>query len=115
DPSSAGVNELISPAIALPTGLAQLAFTHNYNTESGYDGGVLEIKIGSGAFTDILTAGGSFASGEYNQTLSPSGANPMAGRRAWSGTSGGFVTTVVNLPSAASGQNVQFRWRCGAD
>jgi len=31
---------------------------------------VLEIKIGAGSFTDILTAGGSFESGGYNGTIS---------------------------------------------
>ena len=34
---------------------------------------------------------------------------------AWSGYSGGFITTAVNLPAAANGQNVQFRWRMGSD
>ena len=63
--ASVGVNELDSPTITLPAGSAQLTFRQNYNLESGYDGGVLEIKIGSGAWTDIVTAGGSFASGGY--------------------------------------------------
>src|SRR6185295_8914631 len=107
--------------INLPATSAQLRFRHNYNLEAsgapttGYDGGVLEIKIGGGAFTDILSAGGSFVSGGYDHTISTGFANPIAGRQAWSGNSGGFITTVVNLPPAASGQPVQFRWRCGSD
>ena len=72
------------------------------------------MKIGAGAFTDILTAGGNFVTGGYNQALNTS-SNPLGGRQAWSGDSAGFVTTTVALPSAAAGQNVQFRWRCGSD
>jgi hypothetical protein len=40
---------------------------------------------------------------------------------AWSGLSGGtaeipaYITTVVNLPGAAAGQNVQLKWRLGSD
>jgi hypothetical protein len=41
--------------------------------------------------------------------------SPIAGRQAWSGNSGGFITTTVNLPAAAQGQNVVFRWRRATD
>jgi PKD repeat protein len=121
DAAAAGVNALVTPLIALPGTATQLSFSHWYDLEAassgtvGYDGGVLEIKIGSGAFTDILAAGGSFVGGGYNHTLSSSFGNPLAGRQAWSGQSGAFVSTVINLPSAALGQSVQFRWRCGSD
>lgn len=110
-----GTNTLVTPAITLPAGSSQLTFRQNYDLESGYDGGVLEIKIGAGAFTDIITAGGSFVAGGYNAALSTSYGNPLGGRSAWTGTSGSFITTTVNLPAGASGQTVQFRWRCATD
>jgi len=121
DSAGAGVNALVSPVIPLPTGQSQLTFRQKYTLEAsssagtGYDGGVLEISIGGGAFTDILAAGGSFLSGGYNDTLSSSFGNPLGGRQAWSGSSGGFVTSVVSLPAAAEGQSVQFQWRCATD
>jgi hypothetical protein len=115
NPSDIGVNELVVTNIAIGSSLAQLTFKNNYDLEDGFDGGVLEIKIGSGAFTDILAAGGSFASGGYNYTLSTYYGNPLGGRQAWSGYSGSFITTVVNLPAAAAGQNIQLKWRCGSD
>jgi PKD repeat protein len=120
DPAAIGTNELVTPVITLPAAAVQLSFRHNYNLEAGsgttgFDGGVLEIKIGNGTFTDILAAGGSFASGGYTRTISSSYGNPLAGRQAWSGNSGGFTNTVVNLPTAALGQNIQLRWRCGTD
>jgi hypothetical protein len=118
--SSSGVNELRSPLIGINAGAAQLSFRTSYNMESdsasvgtAYDGGVLEIKIGNGSFNDILAAGGSFVAGGYTHTIYSG--NPLAGRQAWSGSSGGFITSIVNLPSAASGQSIQLRWRCGTD
>jgi hypothetical protein len=96
-----------------PTG--QLSFFRNVNLENGFDGMVLEISINGGPFTDIITAGGSFVSGGYNGTISVNFGSPIAGRSAWTGNSGGFVQTVVNLPAAANGQYVIFRWRRATD
>ncbi len=121
DPGSIGVNELVTPSFVIGSPSARLMFAQNYslyasttNSSIGYDGGVLEIKIGGGSFQDILAAGGSFAVGGYNTTLSSDYGNPLAGRQAWSGNSLEFVTAIVNLPAAAAGQSIQLRWRCGA-
>ena len=110
-----GVSELISPSVAILLPTAQLSFRHNYNTDAGFDGGVLEIQVGSGAFADIIQAGGSFASNGYTQVLGSGSLNPIGGRSAWTGNSGGFVTTTVNLPAAAAGQNIVLKWRFGTD
>jgi hypothetical protein len=120
EPASAGVNALVSPQIPLPSDPSQLVFRNKYSLEAGaagtgYDGAVLEIKIGTGSFIDILDAGGSFVTGGYNCTLARSYSNPLAGRQVWSGDSHGFLTTIVTLPAAASGQTIQLRWRCGTD
>jgi N-acetylneuraminic acid mutarotase len=116
NPATVGLSELETPPIALPSAASRLTFRNKYITESTFDGGVLEIKIGAGAYADIVTAGGSFVSGGYNATLGTLFSNPLAGRNAWSGTSaGGYINTVVNLPPAASGQTVQLKWRMGSD
>jgi uncharacterized repeat protein (TIGR01451 family) len=123
EPTTAGVAELLSPTVAVSTSTAQLSFRQNYNFEidpalltNAYDGGVLEIKIGAGPFQDILAAGGSFASNGYNRSISSTNTdNPLFGRQVWSALSPGFITTLVNLPAAAAGQNVQFKWRFGTD
>src|SRR4029453_10111690 len=85
-----------------------------------YDGCVLEIKIGIGAFQDIIAAGGSFVTGGYTGTIStglssPIAGAPAAGRRAGRGSSAAFSTTTVTLPPAAQGQNVILRWRVATD
>ena len=118
--ATTGEASLTSPSFSISSSSAQLSFRNNFNLENTFDGGVLEIKIGAGSFTDIVTAGGSFASGGYTgvlQTFSGCAAtpNPLAGRNSWTGTSGGYITTVVNLPASAAGQTVQLRWRAGFD
>ncbi len=122
DANNVGVNELVSPAINLPAGTSYLSFRHSYAFESdpahatnGYDGGVLEIKIGTNAYVDITNNGGIWIANGYNRKLDTIYSNPLAGRWAWSGTNGGFVTSTVSLPPAAAGQAVQFRWRAGTD
>ncbi|HEX7602244.1 MAG TPA: hypothetical protein VF316_11590, partial [Polyangiaceae bacterium] len=106
---------LDSPVFTVGSATANLTFKHNYALETSYDGGVLEISINGGAFNDILTAGGSFLSNGYNYTISSSYQSPIGGRRAWSGNSGGFILTSVQLPASAAGQPVKLRWRLGSD
>jgi hypothetical protein len=115
DPSVVSDKILTSPSLAIRTPSAQLVFRQNRNLENLFDGGVLEISIGGGAFQDILAAGGSFETRGYNGTVSTCCTNPLAGRQAWTGNSGGFVFTTVNLPAAAAGHSVVLRWRMGSD
>ncbi len=115
DPSTVHDIRLDSPAVPIQSANARLSFRNNYNTESGFDGGVLEISLGGGPFVDILAAGGSFASGGYNRTLSTGFSNPLPGRQAWSGNSNGYTSTIVLLPAAAAGQQTRLRWRMGTD
>jgi hypothetical protein len=96
----------------------QLTFRHNFNLQPGFDGGVLEISsfyINNGAFTDITdpAVGGSFVTGGYNSTIASGTGSPIAGRQAWSGNSGGFITTTVNLPLLVV--DGRLRWRMASD
>ena len=100
----------LSPPIAVTSSAAQLSFRPGpktwisrerplTTTNECFDGGVLEIQIGAGAFADILAAGGSFVANGYNNVIAPASAdNPLPSRQAWSGDSGGFITSIVNLP-----------------
>jgi hypothetical protein len=108
-------NRLISPSISINTVNAQLTFRHSFNTEDGFDGGVLEISSNGGQFLDILAAGGTVVTNGYNDTLSAYYDNPLAERPAWTGDSGGFITTIINLPPGAPGRSIQLRWRFGSD
>jgi uncharacterized repeat protein (TIGR01451 family) len=122
DPPTISDTRLDSPMIAVPASATApvLTFRNSYNLEAfpptvGYDGGVLEISIAGGAFQDVIAAGGSFVTGGYNLTISSSFGSPIGGRMAWSGNSGGYITTTINLPLAAAGQNIQLRFRRASD
>jgi uncharacterized repeat protein (TIGR01451 family) len=117
--STTTLNALQSATIPVTSASAQLTFRQNYNTEFEWDGGVLEISLDNGAtFADILTAGGTFVEGGYNFALISSAdgnTDPLFSRAAWTGSSGGYITTKVKLPAAAAGKNVKFRWLSGSD
>jgi hypothetical protein len=126
DPIYAGVNEMISPVFAVHTTDAALSFRNWYDLETTflrnrlYDGAVLEIRIGSGAWQDIIAAGGTFVTGGYDGLIDGCCQNPLAGRFGWSGRSGvnataEFITSSLKLPPSAAGQPVQLRWRVGSD
>ena len=116
DPTSTGGGtDLTSPSIPITTANSTLSFNHKFNTESGWDGGVLEISIAGAAFTDIEAAGGVFLANGYNGMLQGGTNNPITTRLGWSGDSGGYILTTVRLPATAAGQSVQFKWRFGAD
>ena len=110
DPPTVSDKRLNSPPIRIELlENAALTFRHNYAFENGFDGGVLEISIDSGPFQD---AGGFIFQGGYNGTISTCCGNPLAGRQAWTGSSGGFITTSVGLPQ---GHSSVLRWRMGSD
>lgn len=113
----AGVSDssLTSPSVFIDGANGRISFRHSFNTEAGFDGGVLEISIAGGAFQDIITAGGTFINNGYSSALDSTNGNPIGGRDAWNGNSGGYVTTIVDVPAAAIGQNVQLRWRFATD
>jgi hypothetical protein len=115
DPDVVSDKRLDSPAIAMFGTNARLTFRHNFNFQSDFDGGVLEISIHDGTFQDVISAGGSFITGGYNTTISAGSGSPIAGRQAWSGNSKGFVTTTVKLPSNTDFDFFRFRWRMGSD
>ncbi len=116
DPTTVGGgSDLTSPSIPITAQAATVSFRNRYDTEGGWDGGVLEISIGGGAFQDIIAAGGRFIQNGYNNTLGAGVNNPLANRTAWSGNSNGYITSIVQLPASAAGQNIQLKWRFGAD
>jgi extracellular elastinolytic metalloproteinase len=99
--------------ITLPSTPMNLTFQGYINAESGYDGGVVEISTNNGtSWTDL---GSKFTSGGYSGTLASFlSTNPLGGRSAFTGNSGGFVKSVINLASYA-GQTIKIRFRFGSD
>lgn len=119
-PASKTTTQLISPAIVVPASATdlKLKFWHYYSLESTKDGGRLEISTDGGTTwfdVESSNSGASFASNGYNTTITsdkPSSyTSQFSGMRAWSGNSGGFVETIVNLDATKfAGKTVRFRW-----
>jgi subtilisin-like proprotein convertase family protein len=88
-----------------------LTFWHWYNTQANFDGGVIEVSTnGGGAWTNVTD--NMFLQNGYNSTLGAGG--PLAGFRAFSGNSGGFRETKLDLSSFA-GQSIMIRFRFGTN
>jgi hypothetical protein len=117
DPDTISDKYLYSPSLTINpnTTSADLDFWHNYALEDGFDGGVLEISVNGGPFVDILAAGGFFKQGGYNGTISTCCGNPLAGRQAWTGNSGGFIETFVAGGLPLQGIPFVLRWRMASD
>lgn len=114
-------NRLDTPLLTASAFDPGISFQNNYNLESGRDGAVLEISspnINGGAFTDITdpAVGGSVNPG-YNSVISSAFQSPIAGRMAWSGNSGGYVSTQAFFGKAAFplAHNVKVRFRLVSD
>jgi len=120
DPPEISDKRLDTRNIAINSASAQLSFRNSFNLQDTFDGGVLEVSspnIAGGAFTDITNAavGGSFVAGGYTDIISTGQGNPIAGRMAWSGNSGGYISTVANLGPNVNGQTIKVRFRLGTD
>jgi uncharacterized delta-60 repeat protein len=93
-----------------------IIFWHNYNLQAGFDGGVLEMSINGGPFTDFVAAGGTFInSSGYNGTISTAFLSPIAGRAAWTGNSGGYTRAWGHLGPSPHGYHMVLRFRLGTD
>ena len=115
---------LISPTINVSSTAAQISFRNWFNTEHDppptevfWDGYVLEVSVNGGPFVDVTdpSIGGTFVSGPYTGEIDGTAGNPLAGRMAWSGNSGGYIDTSINLPASFNGQTIKLRWRFGTD
>jgi hypothetical protein len=121
DPNDVLDNRLYSPSFTY-SACARLSFRQNFDLEESsgtiaFDCGVLEININDTGWTDIVQAGGNFETGGYNHIgIETSFGNPLLPSRPnWSGNSGGFITTIIQLPASGAGLPVQLRWRMGSD
>jgi large repetitive protein len=112
---------LVSPVLAASaTEPFIVTLSHAYNLEAAgatlFDGGVIEVSTDGGVtFADVSTLG---VDPGYTGTLVATGANPLAGRRAFSSASPGFPARrplVLNFGTQFAGQNVQLRFRIGTD
>ncbi len=104
--SSSNAYAAMANAVTIPSG-AYLLFFHAFDTESSYDGGVIEYSANGGAWTSgssLIDSGKA-----YNGAISA-----LSGQQGFTGSSHGYVSTRLNLSSLA-GKSVKFRWRMVTD
>ena len=110
---------LVSPNLIIgDSGTFTMEFDHSFGFETDasgdYDGGVVEMSVDGGAWTDINPS-------VYNGTLITyaENANPLAGRKAFVKASAGTIHTVItppaNLAALPPGTTIKVRFRLGTD
>jgi Big-like domain-containing protein/fibronectin type III domain protein len=110
---------LVSPAQHVST-TTHLTFFHRFNTETGFDGGVLEVSTDNGAtWVDVVDSGGVFVAGAYGDMTAAGSGFVLSGRDTWGGLSDGFLTGDMNLTEvdlgALAGETINVRFRFGQD
>jgi hypothetical protein len=109
-------DRLIAPTQRLSS-TSHLIFWHRFQFEAGYDGGVVEVSTDGGStWVDAIAGGGSFVSGAYNGTISPSFGSPIAGRPAWTAGDATAAMSKVEINLGAfAGLEVRVRFRLACD
>lgn len=115
DPVTSSDHQLATTAAytILPASVSNyttLSFWHRFNTEEGWDGGVVEISTDGGSTWSDL--GSKMTSGKYNGSLG--GGSALANRQAYTGSISSFMKTTINLSSYAS-QSIKIRFRFASD
>ncbi|MCC5806444.1 MAG: S8 family serine peptidase [Opitutales bacterium] len=112
---------LVSPPIEIPADASnlQLRFWQRRSLHSSRQGGIMELSVNGGPWTDIAdpASGASFLSNGYNGTVSdigrPADRNPLDDKAAWTGSTSAFVETIIGLQDTFAGATVRFRWSLG--
>ncbi|MCB0646369.1 MAG: M36 family metallopeptidase [Saprospiraceae bacterium] len=96
---------------------AILSFWHKFDTEATWDGGVVEISVNNGPWSDL----GEYAiENGYPSNFSSNGSSNLAGRPGFTGDSellfgsSDFIKTSFDL-SEFGGQNIKIRFRFASD
>ena len=87
------------------------SFRHWINSEDGWDGGVIEIQTDGSTWFD---AGPYFTKNGYNKIIQSNPASAISGRDAFTGNSGGFIESILNLTSFEN-QTINIRFRFASD
>jgi len=116
DQSSTSDTFLTSPTISLPVDKSPLSFQfNNYqemednNGTACWDGGILEISVNAGAFTQVDNS--LLGTDPYDGAFS---GGPLSGAQGWCGDPQAYLNSIVDI-NAQAGDDVQFRFRVSTD
>jgi uncharacterized repeat protein (TIGR01451 family) len=109
----AGDQKLEIPSFSLPAGkMPRLHFWHKFNTEDGWDGGVVEITTNGGSTWNDL--GPVMVKNAYNSSLGAAPTCVLQTRQAFTGKIEDFQRTTVDLTNYA-GSTAKIRFWFGSD
>lgn len=91
----------------MPTATSTLSFWHSYNTESNWDGGVVQYSTDNGSNWNDL--GDYFIQNGYNGRIDNNSNTP-----AFSGNSSGFIESIIDL-GALQGSTIRIRFWMSCD
>ncbi|MDO9161009.1 MAG: hypothetical protein Q8N35_12705 [Methylococcaceae bacterium] len=99
------------------SGAVNLSFDHFYDFEQNWDGGVVNISVNGGAFTQVSAA--SFTQNGYSgiiQSIDDWGyAGDFNNLNVFTGTTTGFITSQANLGNFNAGDTLRIQFRGGWD
>ncbi len=113
------LHSLKSPPVFLPQNarFPLVRFAHYIDSEQGYDGGTVSIRVNGVAWRAI--SGEFFEFNPYNSVLrgtTLNNTNPLAGRQAWTGIGGEWGESQIDLrPFAGGGDTIELRFDFGKD
>ncbi|WP_221392882.1 DNRLRE domain-containing protein [Dyadobacter sp. NIV53] len=124
DDWAAGVMSITSPVITIPSNAVApfyTAFDHYFSLKAGFDGGIVEYRIGNGGWSTV--PGQAFTDNGYNRALDAYNPyNPLGSVPAFSGpeaanTASGWGQSRINLTTLGldAGETIQLRWSLGTD
>ena len=116
-PGSGSIGDAILAAPPVTPGPSGgiLEFRHRYDLEAKQDGGVLEASRNGGEWFDLMNSAAIVVSGDYNDVIFKNNTSSIKNREAWTGLSGDFVTTRIELPLSWAGETIYFRWLLASD
>ena len=90
----------------------KLVVWHYFDTEASFDGGIIELSQNGGStWADI---GSKIIENGYTGRIEIGSGNPIQGRNSFTGSSNGYIRTVVDLSNYA-GKNIKLRFRFCSD
>lgn len=116
-------NGIISPTVKLPEkGIQKVSFQHYVATETGYDGGNVQISVNGKAFKVVKPAAYLYNGPTLIASEEEGNTNPLAGQPGFTGTDGGSAfgswgTSIIDLKKAGAepGQKVRIKFDLGRD
>ena len=124
-PSTRSTTYLTSPSYPIPTGTTniQVRFWHSFSFQTsagtGRDGGRMELSTNGGTTWFAMETSNTdetFSSNAYNGSINSSSSD-FNGKAAWTGTSSGFIETVITINNSFkyAGGNLRIRWVLGSN